>query len=47
VDLIVGNRRSLAELIVAPAGKPLTVKRRKACLALPLPPTIETLLDVP
>src|ERR671927_171908 len=34
VESLVTYRRSLAELIVAPAGRPATSKRMNACLAL-------------
>ena len=44
VESLVTNRRSLAACTTAPAGKPLTVKQIKACLALELLPTTEKLL---
>ncbi len=45
VESFVTYRRSFAELTTAPAGRPLTVKRRNVCLAVVLPPTLKALLD--
>ena len=39
VESFVTYSRSLTFCTTAPASRPLTVKRRNACLALPLPPT--------
>ncbi len=47
VESLVTKRRSFAELTLAPAGKPVTSKRRNACLALVLPPTIEKVVADP
>ena len=47
VESLVTTRRSLAELTLAPAGSPVTSKRRNACFALVLPPTAEKVLDEP
>jgi hypothetical protein len=47
VESLVTKRRSFAELTLAPAGKPVTSKRRNACFALVLPPTAEKVLDEP
>src|SRR5215212_3839828 len=44
VESLVTYRRSFADCTTAPAGKPLTVKQIKACLALVLLPTTEKLL---
>ncbi len=47
VESLVMYRRSLAELMLVPAGRPVTVKRMNAFRALLVPPTIEKVLDVP
>ncbi len=47
LESLVTTRRSFAELTLAPVGKSVTEKRRNACFALVVLPTIETLADPP